>query len=80
MTEADAETKLCCGPPGCGVLHLRLDVVDSLGDPCTMRVCAGSKCMAWRWIMTPDDAMECDDIGRTGDGTPTGYCGHAGKP
>lgn len=33
--------------------------------------CIGSKCMAWRWRLSEDDAWT---------GEPRGYCGKAGVP
>ena len=81
MTEDQAKTKWCP--------FVRFGI-DSLSGQLTNRRtdhakaqnvnCIGSQCMAWRWIMTPDDAMETDGVGRMGGGTPTGYCGLAGKP
>lgn len=37
MTEADAKTKKCCGPPSARQL-----------DP--QKLCAGSDCMGWVWF------------------------------
>ena len=39
--------------------------------------CIASKCMAWRWALSPEDAeSEWNDDHQQ----PTGYCGLAGKP
>lgn len=41
IKEDEALTKLCIGPPGCGIEDIRAGRIE--------RRCAGSRCMAWRW-------------------------------
>ena len=72
MTEDEAKTKRCCGPEGCG------DSADS-GSPYyddIGRCCIGSKCMAWRWEMTPIRAAEVNARGDA-KAKASGHCGLA---
>jgi len=73
MNEAEAKTKWCPFRSN--------DMLTTIleGEIPNTSYCIGSQCMAWRWILTPDDAKEADGIGRMGDGIPTGLCGLAGK-
>ena len=55
LTEDEAKTKLCVGPPGCGRRRLVHSVqhCDGSADTNTYgedRYCAGSACMAWRSV------------------------------
>ena len=66
MTEDEAKTKMCCGPPGQNAmaagLHVNAEVVETF--------CTASACMAWRWEhKTPVAASR-----------KFGFCGLAGRP
>ena len=68
MTESEAKTKWCPmvdRASDCGN-------ADADGERRTV-YCIGSKCMMWRWSMTPEEA-----IGNKHG--PQGFCGLAGKP
>lgn len=80
-TEAEAATKMCCGPLG-GV-----NFTQSTNDPHrALTTCIGSPCMAWRWATGPDPVEpEPEPEPDTTEEPPTnpdreGYCGLAGKP
>lgn len=64
MTEAEAATKMCCGPLG-GLNFTQSGTNDNHRD---LTTCIGRECMAWRWTSGP-----------TGDKPGEGYCGLAGK-
>jgi len=57
MTEDEAKTKICCGPPQVAAQMMRARPA----------YCAGSACVAWRWINPDSEA-------------PEGFCGLAGHP
>lgn len=77
MTEDEASTKVCCGPP---ILH------EGNGSGC----CVGSSCMAWRWLrytgnQIVDHGHWTDQngyaaTGEKGNLKPVGFCGLAGSP
>lgn len=62
MTEDEAKKKVCCGPPQ--VAAAMMENVSLLA------YCAGSRCMAWRWVHTTNTAVS----------RKHGFCGLAGKP
>ncbi len=71
MTEAEAKTKICCGPPVAVpywqlLIQVQASIANSAGvsEIKASALCAGSACMAWR-----------NDAASGG-----GYCGLAGKP
>ncbi len=52
VTESEARSRTCIGPAGCGLL------VRAGGSDEAFRMCAGSGCMAWRWL-APTTVHEC---------------------
>ena len=60
-TEAEAKTKWCPFAPS-----------RSIDDERSV-ACVASGCMAWRWVLTEEDAREASC-------KATGYCGLAGNP
>ncbi len=68
FTVAQATTKECCGPEGCGRL-VTSPAEYTAGNK--TRLCVASECMAWRWsranVPTPNEEL-------------LGWCGIAGKP
>jgi hypothetical protein len=71
MTEAEAKTQDCIGPPNCGRQE------DHTSSGCLpRRLCIGSACkMAWRWEEETYDEKPTGRYSRV-----QGYCGLAGKP
>jgi hypothetical protein len=72
MTEDEAKTKICCGPPQVAAQMMRARPA----------YCAGSACMAWRWNVEKGyQQMAADwtpaDTTKT---APHGFCGLAGRP
>jgi hypothetical protein len=69
MTEDEAKTKICCGPPQVAAQMMRARPA----------YCAGSACMAWRWLPkcgeNPNNPAEAMSLPPT-----EGYCGLAGRP
>jgi hypothetical protein len=78
MTEDEAKTKICCGPPGTNTMIHAIEM-QSDADIC----CIASGCMAWRWD-TDAWTLAFDDKGpltrRKDYDEPQGYCGLAGRP
>lgn len=80
MTEEEAKTKACCGPPETGRSN-----PSAIGREAAARLCTGSLCMAWRGI--GDQRFKDHATGKlsardlTGNGTwvyVEGRCGLAG--
>jgi hypothetical protein len=82
MTEDEAKTKSCCGPPTVAIATLIASGLEMEG-PTAKGECAGSACMAWRWD-TDAWTLAFDDKGpltrRKDYDEPQGYCGLAGRP
>ena len=74
MTEDEAKTKVCCGPPHIGAV--------AKGD--TQIRCIASACMAWRWSFSPRAAKSAaEEAPMAHSRSPfvaKGYCGLAGSP
>ncbi len=82
MTEEEAATKLCCGPP---VIMAMMAVVKSDADSDEARAatrCSRSACMAWRWNPMPPSEIhvggEAVETRNMGFSTTDGRCGLAG--
>ena len=78
MTEDEAKTKMCCGPPGTNTIMHAIEVGADVADTC----CIASGCMAWRWNVEKGyQQMAADwtpaDTTKT---APHGFCGLAGRP
>ncbi len=78
MTEDEAKTKIC---------HRSIDGDDSpasvIGNEMFAKkfACVGSKCMAWRWVITPEQAkLNQHKNGDPSQHVATGFCGLAGRP
>lgn len=69
MTEDEARTKVCCGPPAISAAIVSTGAAMS-GVPIEAKgpLCVGSACMAWRWS---NPAASADDRRH-------GFCGLAG--
>lgn len=68
MTEDEAKTKMCCGPPSVAASNYY-----RAGADCDAPMhCIGSACMAWRWTLNRDPSTQ--EIVKT-----HGYCGLAGE-
>ena len=81
MTEDEAKTKWC---PHARASNAYAELGTSVnrgskGDADKDCLCLGSICMAWRWLLTPEEAKENNDNELLED-TEAGYCGLAGKP
>jgi hypothetical protein len=81
MTEDEAKTKACCGPPAVFLMMaINAGIEPKVGDG----NCFGSSCMAWRWTVAQGVKLERHEFdGSVTDQTPVqghGYCGLAGKP
>lgn len=78
MTEEEAKTKDCCDPEECGVDMY--DTSDGRVVHTGERLCAGSQCMAWRWVwlksVAAADAPSGVSMYVHGD---DGFCGLAGQ-
>ena len=61
MTEAEAKTKACCGPPQ--IAAQMMGGVVAANRPAK---CAGGICMAWRWVNPDSEAPDgyCGLAGR----------------
>jgi hypothetical protein len=72
MTEDEAKTKICCGPPQVAAQMMRA----------MMRAlpayCAGSACMAW--VQTDNEAPPSKEGDPEPVYKPAGRCGLAGRP
>ncbi len=66
MTEEEAKTKACCGPP-----QIAAQLMDEAVTTTRPAKCAGSACMAWR----KDYEAAYDQYGNL-----PGFCGLAGRP
>jgi len=90
--EADARTKRCCGPEGCGRRKLPEDIHPLASDleHRPIRFCIGSDCMAWRFVvehepLTQDELHLAGMAGRLAQALKPeikprrGYCGLAGE-
>lgn len=87
LTEEEAKTKECCGPPGILKAITAAAFVTNVTDfdtPYAKKLaaeldggskCIASRCMAWRW--DPLTRYQ-DEPGKVRD--VSGYCGLAGKP
>jgi len=76
MTEEEAKTKVCCGPPFVATAAIAMSSGGSIADERVFGKCIASACMAWR-----EPRWETDDQGfprRVPSGA--GYCGLAGAP
>ncbi len=74
MTEDEARTKLCCGPP------MLFAIMGALKDQraADTTLCQASACMAWRWAYgAPDEDGTVEVLDRSGI---YGHCGLAGHP
>lgn len=70
MTEDEAHTKRCCGPPA--VAHATYWKGGAAVED-TPALCIASTCMAWRWKPAVNRAGEPS-------GHHKGHCGLAGPP
>ncbi len=87
MTEDEAYTKACCGPPILGAVLL---VAAGKGEPTPAAGrCIASACMAWRevgeWRIRSDYPWEAgkprgEHVGPNNEVRSSGYCGLAGAP
>lgn len=78
MTEDEAKTKTCCGPPSvANVMAVVSGLMRTTGAP---SLCEGSACMAWRWEVSPAAASAYDRIIGGAPIVAGGYCGLAGRP
>lgn len=89
MTEDEAKTKLCCGPPAVAAMALYVD-----GDMTSRRSmgnatggallnCQGALCMAWRPLkraQAPAVRTSVNPVEDTDWVVIGGFCGLVGKP
>lgn len=82
MTEEEAKTKVCCGPPSLTVAMLAVVNIIRPTDAASIRAgmcCSGSACAAWRAtesILRPDPTP----VGDQPAYVATGFCDLAGAP
>jgi len=83
MTEDEAKTKWCPMAREYVINATAADVGQSETNmPYGDITCIASECMAWQWIVTPEEAEKRGRVGMTyqpNEKTAGGYCGLAGK-
>ena len=72
MTEDEAKTKVCCGPPGTNAMMHGIEV----GADEVNTSCIAFGCMAWRWTIKPGPDHDAGIAAHP----PSGFCGLAGRP
>lgn len=95
MTEDEAKTKVCCGPPHVAWINLAIAAQGNVKDPKKIDLCMASACMAWRLAparasvktsgtepFDTDNPVEYEEAGGwiVTRYPPDGYCGLAGAP
>lgn len=92
MTEEEAQTKQCCGPPIVAQTVLLSSPGAEVTNAAALGKCIASACMAWRWNPTADQVRLIRERGemsifeaRTAakslqEPAKDGYCGLAGAP
>ena len=82
MTEDEAKTKWCCGPPAAAFGSVMGSLIKNPKDVVPGLMCQGSVCMAWRWkaerVVSIDGMTQQRTERLTGEFSRTeGFCGLA---
>lgn len=77
MTEDEAKTKWCCGPPAIVAVIVNHAAGDTSKEPLK---CLASACMAWRVAKIKTEVEQGGDTFAHSWTTTVGYCGLASRP